>query len=77
MLKKLPWYVRAIFTSISVLAFYFALASNNVLALTGLGITGALGALDLVIKGIELVVDFFHFLEAGVRNNFTTRLIVD
>jgi hypothetical protein len=75
MVWKLPWWVRMIFVVVSVLAF--ALPLNNIFALTALGITGVIGALDLVIKGLELVVDFFRFLEVGIRNNIITRLITD
>ena len=51
-----------LFTSISILAFYFPLTtSNNLYTLAGLGITGLVAGLDLVIKGVEVGVDGLRF----------------
>lgn len=66
---KIPWYLRIVFMSISVLSFYFVIASGNIVALAGLGITGLIGALDLVEKGIELIVESIRFLESEIRQS--------
>jgi hypothetical protein len=49
--------------------------SFNIQFLAALGITGAVGALDLTIKGIELAVDSFRFLEVGVKKGILIRHI--
>jgi hypothetical protein len=73
---KIPWHFRVLFTSISVLAFYFAITSNSVYTLAGLGITGVVAGLDLVVKGVEVGVDGLRFLEAEIRRTIITRHIL-
>jgi hypothetical protein len=72
---KIPWYLRIIFTSISILSFYFVIASGNIFALAGLGLTGLLGLLDLVAKGVELVIENtgFLFLKSETKKSIIIR----
>lgn len=72
---KIPWYLRIIFTSISILSSYFVVASGNIFALAGLGLTGLLGLLDLVVKGVELVIENtgFLFLKSETKKSIIIR----
>ena len=62
-IRKIPWYFRVTCFSLqsAFLPSTSPITSNNLYTLAGLGITGLVAGLDLVIKGVEVGVDGLRF----------------